>query len=227
MVKYCIDSHNQSKFTNTARVGALRGDEARWRFGGSAGLSRSTMPRLLTGSLQAPRMYRNLPVPGWFHESTSTALQTMELRPTDVVLSSWPKSGTHWVYRALRLLTMVGPPPEPPMVLAEMLKSGPGDHFCGGPASPDDSFAALLEREAALGSARLIVSHATPELLPSFEAAGKLVYVARDPRDVVTSNYFFMGAPKHGWVRVRVRVGVSLSVSVSVSVSVGVGARAS
>ena len=113
------------------------------------------------------------------------------------------------------------------MVLAEMLKSGPGDDFCGGPASPDDSFAALLEREAALGSARLIVSHATPELLPSLQDAGKLVYVARDPRDVVTSNYFFMGAPKHGWVRVRVRVGVSLSVSVSVSVSVGVGARAS
>ena len=162
--------------------------------GGAAGLSRSTMPRLLTGSLQAPRMYRNLPVPGWFHESTSTALQTMELCPTDVVLSSWPKSGTHWVYRALRLLTMVGPPPEPPMVLAEMLKSGPGDQFCGGPASPDDSFSALLEREAPLGSARLIVSHATPELLPSFQA-GKLVYVARDPRDVVTSNYFFMGAP--------------------------------
>ena len=158
-----------------------------------------TMPRLLTGSLQAPRMYRSLPVPGWFHESTSTALQAMELRPTDVVLSSWPKSGTHWVYRALRLLTMIGPPPEPPMVLAEMLKSGPGDHFCGGPGSPDDSFLALLDREEALGTARLIVSHATPALLPSFETAGKLVYVARDPRDVVTSNYFFMGTPKDGW----------------------------
>jgi hypothetical protein len=157
------------------------------------------MPRLLTGSLQAPRMYRSLPVPGWFHESTSTALQAMELRPTDVVLSSWPKSGTHWVYRALRLLTMIGPPPEPPMVLAEMLKSGTGDHFCGGPGSPDDSFSALLDREAALGTARLIVSHATPALLPPFEAAGKLVYVARDPRDVVTSNYFFMGTPKDGW----------------------------
>ena len=157
------------------------------------------MPRLLTGSLQAPRMYRSLPVPGWFHESTSTALQAMELRPTDVVLSSWPKSGTHWVYRALRLLTMIGPPPEPPMVLAEMLKSGPGDHFCGGPGSPDDSFSALLDREEALGTARLIVSHATPALLPSFETAGKLVYVARDPRDVVTSNCFFMGTPKDGW----------------------------
>ena len=28
---------------------------------------------------------------------------------------------------------------------------------------------------------------------------GKLVYVARDPRDVITSNYFFMGEPKDGW----------------------------
>ena len=41
--------------------------------------------------------------------------------------------------------------------------------------------------------------HATPELLPSFERAGKLVYVARDPRDVVTSNFFFMGTPADGW----------------------------
>ena len=155
--------------------------------------------RLLTGSLQPPRIYQGLPVPSWFHESTSGALQAMELRPTDVVLSSWPKSGTHWVYRALRLLTMAGPPPEPPMVLAEMLKADAQDSFCGGPASPEDSLSALLDREATLGSARLIVSHATPALLPSFAAAGKLVYVARDPRDVVTSNFFFMGTPKDGW----------------------------
>ena len=47
----------------------------------------------------------------------------------------------------------------------------------------------------------MIVSHATPELLPPLESSGcgKLVYVARDPRDVVTSNFFFMGTPKDGW----------------------------
>jgi len=58
------------------------------------------------------------------------------------------------------------------------------------------------------------VSHATPDMLPSFESLqskslaserpdtpdfGKLIYVVRDPRDVVTSNYFFMGVPKDGW----------------------------
>ena len=153
------------------------------------------MPRLLTGALKPPRIYRNLPVPGWFHESTSEALQNMELRPTDIVLCSWPKSGTHWVYRALRLLTMVAPP-EPPMVLAEMLTNDASAEAPRFPPHADDTFPSYLERET---DPRIIVSHATPELLPSFERAGKLVYVTRDPRDVVTSNYFFMGTPADGW----------------------------
>ena len=127
------------------------------------------MPRLLTGALKPPRIYRNLPVPAWFHESTSEALQNMELRPTDIVLCSWPKSGTHWVYRALRLLTMVAPP-EPPMVLAEMLTSDAVAEAPRFPPHADDTFPKYLERET---DPRIIVSHATPELLPSFERAGK------------------------------------------------------
>jgi len=162
---------------------------------------------MLTGAGALPRrMTSGLPVPGWFREDTSAALVALALKPNDVVLASWPKSGTHWIYRAIRLLTLAPGAAEPPMVLAEMLPAtAPAQPLPSAPWNPTglDHFSALLEREAASGTGtgtRLIVSHAPPELLPaSLLESGKLVYVSRDPRDVVTSNYFFMGTPKDGW----------------------------
>lgn len=125
----------------------------------------------------------------------------MHPKPTDVVIASWPKSGTHWIFRAVRLLSMGAAYPDAPMTLAEMLPATqPAEALPPAPWNPTglDSFDAMLAREP---EPRLLVSHATPDmLLPlATSAVGKLVYVTRDPRDVVTSNYFFMGTPKDGW----------------------------
>ncbi len=159
---------------------------------------------MLTGAGTEPRRgVGGLPLPRWFRADTSEALQALELRPTDVVLSSWPKSGTHWVYRAIRLLTCSAVADQQrPMVLAEMLPAErPAEPLPPAPWNPTglDSFAELLAREPE--HARVIVSHALPSMLPPLErgGAGKLVYVCRDPRDVKVSNYFFMGTPKDGW----------------------------
>lgn len=157
---------------------------------------------MLTGAGTVPiRVASGLPVPRWFQESTSSVLQALPLQPTDVVLASWPKSGTHWIYRAIRLLTLGSACPDTPMTLAEMLPATrPAEALPPAPWNPTglDSFEDLWAREP---SPRLVVSHATPDMLPPLEASGvgKLVYVARDPRDVVTSNFFFMGTPKDGW----------------------------
>ena len=156
---------------------------------------------MLTGAGTVPVRVDGLPVPKWFQVSTSQALKEMKLRPTDIVLASWPKSGTHWIFRALRLLTMGAAFPESGMTLAEMLPATrPESALPPTPWNPTglDSFDALLEREPAV---RIIVSHAPPSMLPPLDAAGggKLVYVCRDPKDVITSNYFFMGTPKDGW----------------------------
>ena len=160
------------------------------------------MPTMLTGAGTIPIRIGNLPVPRWFQAETSSVLQKMTLRPNDVVLASWPKSGTHWVYRAIRLLTMGAAFPDSPMTLAEMLPpTRPPEPLDKAPWNPTglDSFEDLLGREPE--NARIIVSHAPPNMLPPLlgSPTGKLVYVARDPKDVVTSNYFFMGTPKDGW----------------------------
>jgi hypothetical protein len=90
-----------------------------------------------------------------------------------------------------------------------MLPPGPHGGVDKRPWNPEgtDHFEALLEREAASGGPRVVASHAPASWLPlkpssplpSGGGSGKLVYVARDPRDVVTSNFFFMGTPKDGW----------------------------
>ena len=160
---------------------------------------------MLTGSGSLPQRYRGVPVPAWFHEGTSRKLESMELRSTDVVLASWPKSGTHWVYKALRLLSADGGVSGGDMRLVEML---PPEALSAGqmpkksPWNPtgEDHFDALLERESS-AEPRILVSHAPASWLPLKPGrdGGKVVYVARDPRDVIVSNYFFMGTPKDGW----------------------------
>ena len=76
---------------------------------------------MLTGAGTMPiRAANGLPVPRWFHPSTSTSLRELPLRENDVILASWPKSGTHWVFRALRLLSLGAATPDAPMILAEV-----------------------------------------------------------------------------------------------------------
>ena len=161
---------------------------------------------MLTGAGTLPiRAPNGLPVPRWFQQSTSLVLQRMQPKITDVVIASWPKSGTHWIYRAVRLLSMGAAHPDSPMRLAEMLPAvRQAEPLSPAPWNPTglDSFEDLLAGEPE--SCRLLVSHATPDMLPPLEEVssggrGKLIYVCRDPRDVVTSNFFFMGTPKDGW----------------------------
>eukprot|EP00802_Teleaulax_amphioxeia_P019101 Tamp_19322.p1 GENE.Tamp_19322~~Tamp_19322.p1 ORF type:complete len:341 (-),score=75.24 Tamp_19322:245-1183(-) len=161
---------------------------------------------MLTGAGTVPKRYRGVPVPSWFHDATSQKLEGMALRDTDVVLASWPKAGTHWLFKALRLLSGAS---EGDMTLVEMLPPAAYDPSSGAPPpeksrwnpTGEDHFDALLEREAA-GDFRILVTHAPADWLP-FKAGqtggGKLVYVTRNPRDVVVSNYFFLGTPKDGW----------------------------
>ena len=78
----------------------------------------------------------------------------------------------------------------------------PPTHHGGGPLwRQNDSLDALLEREEAAGDFRLLVTHAPVSWLPikAGQPGAKLVYVTRDPRDVLVSNYFFLGTPKDGW----------------------------
>jgi hypothetical protein len=47
---------------------------------------------------QGPR-YHGLPTPTWFKPETADAFRKLEMRNTDVIISSYPKTGTTWLHK--------------------------------------------------------------------------------------------------------------------------------
>nr|CAB3475423.1 unnamed protein product [Digitaria exilis] len=128
----------------------------------------------------------------WMREVTLKAgfpavLSTFKPRPTDVVLVSFPKSGTTWLKAlAFAALKRSFHPP------------ASGDHplrHC----SPHDCVRFLNidfgtgEEFEALPSPRLLATHLPYHLLPeSITSAGcRVVYICRDPKDTLVSFWLF------------------------------------
>jgi uncharacterized membrane protein YgcG len=157
-------------------------------------------------NLELPE-YRGVKVPPWFDTATSRKLENMALMPTDVVLASWPRSGTHWVYKALHLLSRDGaramdmqlvdtlPLAAHHLFPTEEKQMRPGAKL----GDKTNTFESFLERQALDGDYRIFTTHAPAAWLPfPGQGQGKLVYVARDPRDVAVSHYHFRGTSR-GW----------------------------
>jgi hypothetical protein len=43
--------------------------------------------------------YEGLPTPSWFHPETVAAFKALELRSTDVIICTYPKTGTTWMHK--------------------------------------------------------------------------------------------------------------------------------
>ncbi|XP_076434753.1 sulfotransferase 1A1-like [Babylonia areolata] len=105
-------------------------------------------------------------------------LKAMEIREDDVLLCSFPKSGTHWMYRVI-----------------DMLQRG---QVIYDKRTPDCTFLDIqrIERLVELDSPRLLVSHVPFDLLPqeAKDKRTKIVHVYRNPRAVLVSLCFQMAA---------------------------------
>ena len=164
------------------------------------------------------RRYNGLPVPGWFQEESADALRHLQMHDDDVVLASLPKSGTTWVQKILYLmlhgLDDDGLPTGQPSLHAKgqvypdalPLKRPAGPPPAEGPeafrrkAFGDAGFEDLVSQPAP----RLFSTHLPRGFLPAeLEAAdgrGRLIVVARNLKDVLTSLHFFRGEAKDGWL---------------------------
>ncbi|KAK7471661.1 hypothetical protein BaRGS_00035708, partial [Batillaria attramentaria] len=100
----------------------------------------------------------------------------MEIRDDDIMLVSFPKSGTHWMWRILDLIV-----------------NKTTDY---GDRCTDFGFidAQLVERVNNLASPRVLTSHVPLQYLPKQVKAKrtKLVHVYRNPKAVLVSMYFMM-----------------------------------
>ncbi|XP_071486013.1 sulfotransferase 1A2-like [Diadema antillarum] len=119
-------------------------------------------PPHLTGA----HTYKGIVLPNIILDSSVDALPTFEVRPDDVWICTYPKTGTYW-HQEFYL----------PWTRAEELQNPP-------------NMAPFLDVVAKAKSPRVILSHLPIQMLPTkLEEKAKVIYVARNPKDVLNSNY--------------------------------------
>ncbi|XP_053380204.1 sulfotransferase 6B1-like [Mercenaria mercenaria] len=102
------------------------------------------------------------------------AIKEMKYRDGDVLLCSYPKTGTHWVFNIMHFLMIPGPVEEMLMASPKLLDLHP------------------LEEIENLSSPRVIITHLKPDRLPveHLQTRGKIILVARNPRDTMVSHMY-------------------------------------
>ncbi|XP_069108805.1 sulfotransferase 1C4-like isoform X2 [Argopecten irradians] len=102
------------------------------------------------------------------------AVMNMAHKEGDILLYSFPKTGTHWTWEVLH-----------------MLQCGKADYTHGKIIALDFD---PIEKFEALESPRIILSHMFPKHLPKFvkDEKCKILYIYRNPKDTAVSmNLFF------------------------------------
>mmetsp|Transcript_940 Transcript_940/g.1588 ORF Transcript_940/g.1588 Transcript_940/m.1588 type:complete len:291 (+) Transcript_940:47-919(+) len=110
----------------------------------------------------------------WLSHVTEEELETLRsqrLRADDVIVASFPKSGTHWVHRLCSLI--LGVPQQMHPTAPRWLLFGAQDEVDG---------------------PRILATHCPWSMLPRIvheEREQRLVYVVRNVKDTLVSNWFF------------------------------------
>ncbi|XP_037676399.1 bile salt sulfotransferase-like [Choloepus didactylus] len=101
------------------------------------------------------------------------------VRDDDVIILTYPRSGTHWMIEILSLITSKGDP--------SWVQSVPS--FLRSPWIENGTMMKALEEQ---DGPRLMTSHLPIHLFPKsyFTSNAKVIYVVRNPRDVLTSLYY-------------------------------------
>ncbi|KAJ8031411.1 Sulfotransferase 1C2A [Holothuria leucospilota] len=117
------------------------------------------------------------------------ALQTFGVRDDDVYLVTYPKSGTHWILEIVQLIMAGGDAQKTNRdLMATILEIT----FAPSPEKLKQSIPGYKIYEK-LSSPRIMVSHIPEPLCPPqwFTKNAKIIYFARNPKDVLVSAYNF------------------------------------
>ncbi|XP_071497069.1 sulfotransferase 1A1-like [Diadema antillarum] len=153
--------------------------------------------KLTNGTTSVPKhvynRYKGIKFPPLVKPEIIEGVQSMEFHPDDIIIVSSPKSGTHWMAETVGLLLADG-------VWENVRRTTRKYHLEAAMCSKDTvKYSAPLRpfyRELEkMDSPRVITSHLPLHLLPPgiFEAKAKIIYCSRNPKDVLTSLYRFVG----------------------------------
>ena len=110
---------------------------------------------------------------------TLEKVSQMKVQNEDIFVASFPKSGTTWLQQVVYLLYNPDEPSEESQVME--WKFPYLEHVYPG----------LNEIENRLGNPRFIKTHLPIELLPSEISKAKVLFIHRNPKDVLVSYYYF------------------------------------
>ncbi|XP_074895888.1 sulfotransferase 2B1-like [Buteo buteo] len=131
--------------------------------------------------MEVTETFAGISLPGHLHTQESLGFAvTFPFRPTDVVIATYPKSGTTWMQEILTLLFSRG----------DVLPAKTIPNWERAPWLEQIYFREALQDTAAR---RLITTHLPARVLaPALQQSkAKVIYVARNPKDVAVSFYHF------------------------------------
>nr|XP_020139182.1 bile salt sulfotransferase-like [Microcebus murinus] len=125
-------------------------------------------------------------------ENVCFARDEFLVKDDDVIIVGYPRSGTHWMIEILCLIYYNGDP--------SLVQSVP--NYVRSPWIEDNHFQENIKKQ---DGSRLMTSHLPVQLFPKsyFTSNAKIIYIIRNPRDIVTSWYHLLKGelrqkqPKH------------------------------
>ncbi|XP_071483708.1 sulfotransferase 1A1-like [Diadema antillarum] len=141
--------------------------------------------------------YKGVVWPNIMLDSSIDAMATFDVRQDDVWVVTYPKSGTHWMMEIAGLVLAEGCPEKidrsmfsASICMIDVSQRLPSTRSEEELEPPD--MAPFLTQVERAPSPRLIWSHLSLALLPpDLLQRAKVLYLARNPKDVVTSMYNF------------------------------------
>nr|XP_054767290.1 sulfotransferase 1C4-like [Lytechinus pictus] len=140
-----------------------------------------------------PNQYKGVTLPPHALPEVVEDLQSFKFRPDDILIVTSPKSGTHWAFETAALIKADG-------VWENVKRDTLKNHLeftLLNKESYDKSVPLIMfyKELDKMPSPRIMFTHLPIELLPPdvFEVNAKIIYTARNPKDVLASLYKFIG----------------------------------